>query len=50
MGKKSGDDILTRKGTADEVGATIDLDISAPIDLSDPGDSPSYHRKMEMAS
>jgi len=50
MGKKSGDDILTRKRTPDEVGVAIDLDISAPIHLSDPRDSPSCHRKMEMAS
>lgn len=50
MGKKSGDDILARKRTPDEVGVAIDLDISAPIHLSDPRDSPSCHRKMEMAA
>ena len=50
MGKKSGDDILARKRTPDEVGVAIDFDISAPIHLADPRDSPSCHRKMEMAS
>ena len=50
MGKKSGDDILARKRTSNEIGVAIDLDISAPIHLSDPRDSPSCHRKMEMAS
>ena len=50
MGKKSGDNILARKRTPDEVGVAIDLDISASIHFSDPRDSPSCHRKMEMAS
>ena len=34
----------------DEVGLAVDLDTSPPIHLSDPRDSPSCHRKMEMAA
>ena len=50
MSERSGDDILARKRTPDEVGVAIYLDVSAPIHLSDPPNSPSCHWKMEMAS